>query len=68
MPGTRSESSLGRMIGLLVAGIAVLLLVVEGTSTLPVPTGYDGTGFSIQLGAGVVLLVAIGVAWQRIRC
>jgi hypothetical protein len=64
MPGKRSDSPLGRVIGLVVAGIAVVLLVLERTTDLSVPYGYDGSGFSFLIGAGVALLVVIVVGWQ----
>ncbi|MFC7073807.1 hypothetical protein ACFQJ7_10800 [Halovenus rubra] len=64
MPGKRSDSPLGRVIGLGVAGLAVVLLVLDQTTDLPVPYGYDGSGFSFLIGGVVALLVVIVLGWQ----
>lgn len=40
MPGRKSDSPLSRVIGLVVAGLAVVLLVLDQTTDLPVPYGY----------------------------
>jgi hypothetical protein len=47
------------VIGLGVAGLAVVLLVLDQTTDLPVPYGYDGSGFSFLIGGVVALLVVI---------
>ena len=64
MPGKRSDSPLGRVIGLVVAGLAVVLLVLDRTTDLSVPYGYDGSGSRFLIGALVALLVVIVVGWQ----
>lgn len=64
MPGKRSDSPLGRLIGLVVAGLAVVLLVLDRTTDLSVPYGYDGSGLGFLIGALVGLLVVIVVGWQ----
>lgn len=64
MPGKRSDSPLVRVIGLVIAGLAVVLLVVDRTTDLSVPYGYDGTGFGFLGGALVALLVVLVVGWQ----
>lgn len=64
MPGKRSNSPLGRVIGLVVAGLAVVLLVLDQTTDLPVPYGYDGSGFSFLIGGVAALLDVIVLGWQ----
>jgi hypothetical protein len=52
------------VIGLGVAGLAVVLLVLDQTTDLPVPYGYDGSGFRFLIGGVVALLVVIVLGWQ----
>jgi hypothetical protein len=64
MPGRSMDSPLSRVIGLIVAGVAVVLLILDRTTDLPVPYGYDGSGVGFLIGALVALLVVISVGWR----
>lgn len=52
-------SHIGRLIGIGVAGLAVLLMVLDRTTDLSVPYGYDGSGFTFPIGVLVALLIVV---------
>jgi|GEM_PF-1434196 len=63
MPGRASNSPLGRALGVGFALLAVLFLVLDRTTDLPVPYGYDGGG-SLVIGAVGASVIVVGVlAW-----
>jgi hypothetical protein len=64
MPGVRSNSPLGRAVGVAVAVLAVVLLALDRLTGLSVPYGYDGGGTSFLLGAAVAA-VAVAVVGYR---
>jgi len=67
MPGKSNSSPVGRAVGAAVALLAVVLLVLDRTTDLPVPYGYDsGSGLLFAVGAVVALaLVAVGLLRYR---
>ena len=62
MPGTSSDSKLGQVVGALVAALAVGLFVLDSTTDLSVPYGYDGDAF--LLGAAVAVVAVVAVGWR----
>lgn len=64
MSGERSDSRLGQLVGLVVAGLAIAFLILDRTTNLSVPYGYEGSGFRFLMGAAVVVLVVVVVGWK----
>lgn len=62
MPGKANSSPLGRAVGVAVAALAVVLLVLDRTTDLAVPYGYDDGAFVV--GAVVALFAVAVVGWQ----
>ncbi|WP_123539158.1 hypothetical protein [Halosimplex salinum] len=62
MPGRATDSPLGRVFGAAGAAIAVALLILDRTTDLAVPYGYDGDAF--VLGAVVALIAVVAVGWR----
>jgi hypothetical protein len=62
MPGSQSNSPLGRVVGAAVALLAVALLVLDRWTGLSVPYGYDSGNTALFLvgAAAAVLAVALG--------
>ncbi|WP_423997775.1 hypothetical protein [Halorubrum trapanicum] len=62
MPGSRSNSPLGRAVGVAVALLAVALLALDRWTDLAVPYGYDSGSTALFLvgAAAAVLAVALG--------
>ena len=63
MSGKRS-GSLNRWIGIVIAGLAVVLLVLDRTTGLAIPYGYDASGFRFWIGAAVAILVLLIAGWR----
>ncbi|TKX68082.1 hypothetical protein [Halorubrum sp. SP9] len=59
MSDKRDTSHIGRLIGIGVAGLAVLLMILDRTTDLSVPYGYDGSGFNFLIGVLVALLIVV---------
>jgi len=62
MPGRSSSSTVGQAIGAVVALLAVGLLVLDSTTDISVPYGYDGSAF--LLGAAVAVVAVVAVVWR----
>ena len=62
MPGRSSDSAVGQSIGAAVALLAVALFVMDSTTDMSVPYGYDGSAF--LLGAAVAAVAVVAVAWR----
>jgi hypothetical protein len=62
MPGRSSSSKLGQVVGALVAVFALGLFVLDSTTDMSVPYGYDGDAF--LLGAAVAVIAVAVVGWQ----
>ncbi|MFB6141341.1 MAG: hypothetical protein ABEJ26_13020 [Halosimplex sp.] len=63
MPGKASSSALGRDVGVAVAALAVVLLVLDRTTDLAVPYGYDGGGSVVVGAVGALVVVLAVLAW-----
>jgi len=62
MPGRSSSSKLGQVVGALVAVLALGLWVLDSTTDMSVPYGYDGDAF--LLGAAVAVIAVAVVGWR----
>ena len=62
MPGRSSDSKLGQGVGAAVALLAVGLFVLDSTTDMSVPYGYDGSAF--LLGASGAVVAVVAVAWR----
>ena len=63
MPGRASNSTLGRALGIGFAILAVGFLILDRTTDLPVPYGYDGGGSLVVGAVGAVITVLAVLAW-----
>lgn len=64
MSDKTNNSHIGRLIGIGVAGLAVALMILDRTTDLSVPYGYDGTGFTFPIGVLVALLIVVYTGLQ----
>jgi len=62
MPGRSSNSKLGQVVGALVAVLALGLWILDSTTEMSVPYGYDGDAF--LLGAAVAVIAVAVVGWR----
>jgi hypothetical protein len=62
MPGRSSDSKLGRVVGALVAVLALGLFALDSATDLSVPYGYGGDAF--LLGAAVAVIAVAAVGWR----
>ena len=65
MPGSRSNSPLGRAVGAAVALLAVALLALNRWTDLPVPYGYDSGSTALFLVGAAAALLAVGAVGYR---
>ncbi|MBB6645442.1 hypothetical protein [Halobellus ruber] len=65
MPGSRSNSLLGRAIGVAVAGIAVVLFALNQRPDLSVPYGYDSGSIGLLLVGAAVAIIAVALSGYR---
>jgi hypothetical protein len=54
-----NSSHIGRLIGIGVAGLAVVLMILDRTTDLSVPPGYDESEFNFLIGVLVALLIVV---------
>jgi hypothetical protein len=65
MPGRSSNSPLGRAVGLVVAGLAVVLYALNRWTDLGVPHGYGSGSDALLVVGAVVAAVAVGLGGYR---
>jgi hypothetical protein len=65
MSGSRSNSLLGRSIGVAVAGIAVVLFALNQWTDLSVPYGYDSGSIGLFLVGAAVAVIAVALSGYR---
>jgi hypothetical protein len=65
MPGSRSNSPLGRAVGVAVAGLAVVLLALNRWTDLPVPYGYNSDSIGLALLGAAVAVIAVALGGYR---
>ena len=65
MPGSRSNSPLGRAVGAAAALLAVALLAVNRWTDLSVPYGYDSGNTALFLVGAAVAVVAVALVGYR---
>lgn len=65
MPGSRSNSPLGRAVSVAVAGLAVVLLALNQWTDLNVPYGYDSGNIGLFLVGATVAVIAVALSGYR---
>lgn len=65
MPGSRSNSPLGRVVGAAVALLAVALLALNRWTDLSVPYGYDSGSTALFLVGAAVAVFAVALGGYR---
>jgi hypothetical protein len=65
MPGRRSNSPLGRAVGIAAAGLAVVLLALNRWTDLTVPYTYDSGNIGLVLVGAAVAVIAAALSGYR---